>query len=147
MTSPEPLLQIQNNFTELFLWIPSTKIAQMVTLHWTKGLPELQIRNTFKLSKSKGSLVYRYIINKENDKGLNEFEFCNCFKLELPAIEHNKLWTFQTLSLLPGEQLLSIGLLVLFLNQIICCGYSKDQSQWDSSFEHPKHLLSTQNIC
>ena len=37
-----------NNFTELFLWIPSTKIAQMVMLCWTKGLPELQIRNTFK---------------------------------------------------------------------------------------------------
>ena len=27
--SRQPLTQIQNNFTELFLWIPSTKIAQM----------------------------------------------------------------------------------------------------------------------
>ena len=31
-STPEPLTQIQNNFTELFLIIPSTKIAQMVTL-------------------------------------------------------------------------------------------------------------------
>ena len=30
---PEPLVQIQNNFTELFLMMPSTKIAQMVPLH------------------------------------------------------------------------------------------------------------------
>ena len=30
--------QIQNNFTELILMMPFTKIAQMVTLHITKGL-------------------------------------------------------------------------------------------------------------
>ena len=49
MTFPcEPLVQIQNNFTELFLIMPLTKIAQMVLLHWTKGLPELQITNIFK---------------------------------------------------------------------------------------------------
>ena len=29
----------------------------------------------------------------------------------------------------------------LFLNQSICCGYSKEPSQWDYSFEHPKHML------
>ena len=23
----------------------------------------------------------------------------------------------------------------------ICCGYSKEPSQWDGSFEHPKHML------
>ena len=28
----------------------------------------------------------------------------------------------------------------LFLNQNICCGYSKEPSQWDGSFEHPKHM-------
>ena len=37
-STPEPLVQIQNNFTELFLIIPSTNIAQMTLLHWTKGL-------------------------------------------------------------------------------------------------------------
>ena len=29
----------------------------------------------------------------------------------------------------------------LFLNQNICCGYSKEPSQWDGSFEHPKYML------
>ena len=29
----------------------------------------------------------------------------------------------------------------LFLNQNICCGYSKEPSQWDGSFEHSKHML------
>ena len=28
----------------------------------------------------------------------------------------------------------------LFLNQSICCGYSKEP-WWDDSFEHPKHML------
>ena len=41
MASPEPLAQIQNDFTELFLIMDSTKFAEMVPLHWTKGLPEL----------------------------------------------------------------------------------------------------------
>ena len=29
----------------------------------------------------------------------------------------------------------------LFLNQNICCGYSKEPSQRDSSFEYPEHML------
>ena len=29
----------------------------------------------------------------------------------------------------------------VFLIQNICCGYSKEQSQCDGSFEHPKHIL------
>ena len=33
---PEPLVQIQTNFTELFLVMPFIKIAQMVMLRWTK---------------------------------------------------------------------------------------------------------------
>ena len=32
-------------------------------------------------------------------------------------------------------------MIFLFLNQNICCGYSKEPSQWDGSFEHPKHML------
>ena len=32
-------------------------------------------------------------------------------------------------------------LFFLFLNQNICCGYIKEPSQWDGSFEHPKHML------
>ena len=30
----------------------------------------------------------------------------------------------------------------LFFNQNICWGYSKEPSQWDGSFEHPKHMLN-----
>ena len=30
---------------------------------------------------------------------------------------------------------------LLFLNQNVCCGYSKEPSQLDDSFEHPKHML------
>ena len=33
------------------------------------------------------------------------------------------------------------NLIFLFLNQNICCGYSKEPSQCDGSFEHPKHML------
>ena len=32
-------------------------------------------------------------------------------------------------------------LFFLFLNQNICCGYSKEQSHREGSFEHPKHML------
>ena len=32
-------------------------------------------------------------------------------------------------------------LFFLFLNQNICCEYSKEPSRWDSSFEHPKHMF------
>ena len=32
-------------------------------------------------------------------------------------------------------------LFFLFLNQNIYCGYSKEPSQWDRSFEHPKHMF------
>ena len=39
MTSPpEPLVQIQNNFTETFIMMPSNKIVQMVLLLYV-GLP------------------------------------------------------------------------------------------------------------
>ena len=33
------------------------------------------------------------------------------------------------------------NLIFLFLSQNIGCEYSKEQSQWDGSFEHPKHML------
>ena len=32
-------------------------------------------------------------------------------------------------------------LFFLFLNQTICCGYSKEPSRYDGSFEHPKHMF------
>ena len=33
----------------------------------------------------------------------------------------------------------------LFLNQNICCGYSKEPSQRDGSYEHPKQMLKLIN--
>ena len=39
--SPEPQVQIQNNYTKLFLIMPSTIGAQTVSLHRAKWLPEL----------------------------------------------------------------------------------------------------------
>ena len=32
-------------------------------------------------------------------------------------------------------------MIFLFLNINISCGHSKKTSQWDGSFEHPKHIL------
>ena len=32
-------------------------------------------------------------------------------------------------------------IIFLFLNQNIWCGYSKESSQWEGSFEHPKQML------
>ena len=33
------------------------------------------------------------------------------------------------------------NLIFLFLHQNICCGFSKEPTRWDGSFEHPKHML------
>ena len=43
----------------------------------------------------------------------------------------------------PGPQLRVCNwkLFFLFLNQNICCGYSKEPSWEDSSIEHPKHMF------
>ena len=43
MTSPEPLVQIQNYYSKVLFIMPSTKIAQMVLLCQIKWLPELYI--------------------------------------------------------------------------------------------------------
>ena len=43
----------------------------------------------------------------------------------------------------PGLQIwvLNPNFIFLFLNQNIDCGYSKEPSQWDGSFEHPKSIF------
>ena len=47
------------------------------------------------------------------------------------------------LPILKGIQLrvLHWKLLFLILNQNKCCGYSKELSQWDGSFEHAKYMF------
>ena len=42
------MAQFQNNFTDMFLGWPSTEIAKMVPLCWTKWPPELKIEKTNK---------------------------------------------------------------------------------------------------
>ena len=41
----------------------------------------------------------------------------------------------------PLDKVHNEKLIFLFLNQNICCGYSKELSQWDGTFEHQKHML------
>ena len=41
ISSAKPVYRVWNNFTEMFLGLPSTKIAQMVPLLWTKWPPGL----------------------------------------------------------------------------------------------------------
>ena len=37
-------------------------------------------------------------------------------------------------------------IIFLFLDQNICCGCSKEPSQWDGSFEHPKHTFKLTDV-
>ena len=48
MKSPEPLVQNQNNSTEIVLILSSSWINQKVQLGWTTWLPELKIEISFK---------------------------------------------------------------------------------------------------
>ena len=51
--------------------------------------------------------------------------------------------TLSELDSTPGPQMRvrNWKLFFLFLNQNICCGYSKVPFWWDGSFEHPKHKI------
>ena len=51
------------------------------------------------------------------------------------------MFTGQTCELTRTLGVRNENLIFLFLNQNICCGYSKEPSQWDGPFEHPKHVL------
>ena len=86
--------------TELFLKIPSNKIVQMVTLYWTKGLPDIQIRNTFERQfllnhRSKFKIILQncsswYLLPKLHKcwtKGLPELQIRNIFK-QLLLLNH-----------------------------------------------------------
>ena len=52
----------------------------------------------------------------------------------IPCSRHN-------IAVRPPDKSAYWKIIFLFLNQNICCGYSKELSRWDSSFEHPKHMF------
>ena len=68
---------------------------------------------------------------------------CECKHLQLCFFVSNFLDFFPIFRANAGLQIRvhNWKLFFLFLNQNICCGYSKEPSQWDGSFEHPKHML------
>ena len=54
-------VQNQNNFTEMNLMLPSTKIDQMVFLYWTTWLPELKYKHFYiqsHLPQATASFIY-----------------------------------------------------------------------------------------
>ena len=42
---------------------------------------------------------------------------------------------------IPPDKSAYLKIIFLFFNQNICCGYSKEPSQLDGSFEHTKHMF------
>ena len=50
-------------------------------------------------------------------------------------------WNLNVVEHVWRRQSLQLNTVFLFLNQNICCGYLKEQSQYDGSFEHPKLKL------
>ena len=60
--------------------------------------------------------------------------------LRCPLFHYNIQWIWKRQSRLQ-LRVRNKNLFFLFLNQNICCGYSKEPSQWDGSFELPKHIL------
>ena len=40
------------------------------------------------------------------------------------------------------KKIAQVWAVTLILIQNICCGYSKEPSQWDGPFEHPKHIFN-----
>ena len=73
------------------------------------------------------------------------------FKIDIISQDHNPLimkWLLTSIILCltpilrpPDKSAYWKKLFFLFVNQNICCGYSKYPSQWDGSFENPKHLF------
>ena len=60
----------------------------------------------------------------------------------LKSYVYNKKTLFYGLHVSGPQIRVCNGILVfLFLNQNICCGYSKEPSQWDGYFEHQKDMI------
>ena len=67
----------------------------------------------------------------------------NQIRLCIACESFARYWALFFLQKKPGFQisLHNWKLFFLFLKQNICCEYSKEPSQWDGSFEHPKHMF------
>ena len=99
----------------------------------------LPIYKTFSLTRDPGNLV----------RTLSSKYFSPCFKIlcvhthvfySNSIICHSimHIWLNSGLQI----RVRNWKFLFLFLNQNICCGYSKELSRWDGSFsEHPKHMF------
>ena len=74
------------------------------------------------------------------------FEKSNVDKILQMTKKKKKTWKilYPKIEILYFDQAFSLRVLTktlifLFLNQNISCGYSKEPSRWDGSFEHPKY--------
>ena len=67
----------------------------------------------------------------------------NGFEMQLGVNYLGKIDPYPATIFLAGPQIrVRKGkLFFLFLNQNLCCGYSKEPSHREGSFEHPKHLF------
>ena len=51
--------------------------------------------------------------------------------------------SYRMLSARPADKSVYWKIIFVFLTQNICFEYSKEPSQWDGSFEHPKHMFKS----
>ena len=70
--------------------------------------------------------------------GVPDIDFSNFFAIETT---NSCILTTNELVWTSSFDFSTRKIIFLFFNQNICCGYSKEPSQWDGSFEHPKHML------
>ena len=106
-------------------------------LNWAWKLKYRQMKEFLALSLS--DVVFFMLINIKMPKNVGIVTFMSRLNFMLTWVEHRK--SFITSG--PGLQISvhNQKSIFLFLNQNICCGYSKELSRWEGSFEHPKHML------
>ena len=71
MTSLEPLVQIQNYFTELFVKRPSTKIAQIALLSQRKGSPDLDDKSSLQCYSVLSDILVKNELYIPSERGSN----------------------------------------------------------------------------
>ena len=111
-------------------WTVRSKLS---SVDWDIPFSEIQQLKSYKLSSARSWHV------------LVSFDAIFCVLLKNYRNFTKKITTFRDLmesSCRPSKlRVHTKSLIFLFLNQNICCGYSKEPPQWEGSFEHGKHLL------